>query len=110
MFQNQLGVLCRWLLELSSFSDRRRIGGDGIEYGLDTVRVDENDIFAVREVTKEARRMALEDDGKPVLIEAMSYRVSHHSINDNSFAYRAKVEVEDWKRRDNSITMLPKWM
>lgn len=54
--------------------------------------------------------MALEDGGKPILIEAMSYRVSHHSTSDDSFAYRAKVEVEDWKRRDNPITRLRKWL
>lgn len=54
--------------------------------------------------------MALDDGGKPILIEAMSYRVSHHSTSDDSFAYRAKVEVEDWKRRDNPITRLRKWM
>ncbi|CAD6563588.1 MAG: hypothetical protein ASARMPRED_000077 [Alectoria sarmentosa] len=86
------------------------IASRGIGYGIDTIRVDGNDIFAVREVTKEARRMALEDGGKPVLVEAMSYRVSHHSTSDDSFAYRAKVEVEDWKRRDNPITRLRKWM
>ncbi len=86
------------------------IASRGVGYGIDTIRVDGNDIFAVREVTKEARRMALEDGGKPVLIEAMSYRVSHHSTSDDSFAYRAKVEVEDWKRRDNPITRLRKWM
>jgi 2-oxoisovalerate dehydrogenase E1 component alpha subunit len=40
----------------------------------------------------------------------MSYRVSHHSTSDDSFAYRARVEVEDWKRRDNPITRLRKWM
>ena len=86
------------------------IASRGIGYGIDTIRVDGNDIFAVREVTKEARRMALQDGGKPILIEAMSYRVSHHSTSDDSFAYRAKVEVEDWKRRDNPITRLRKWM
>ena len=86
------------------------IASRGIGYGIDTIRVDGNDIFAVREVTKEARRMALENGGKPILIEAMSYRVSHHSTSDDSFAYRAKVEVEDWKRRDNPITRLRKWM
>ncbi len=64
----------------------------------------------MREVTKEARKLSLQDGGKPVLIEAMSYRVSHHSTSDDSFAYRAKVEVEDWKRRDNPITRLRKWM
>ncbi|KAF4446256.1 2-oxoisovalerate dehydrogenase subunit alpha mitochondrial [Fusarium albosuccineum] len=66
--------------------------------------------FAVREATKKAREMALQDGGKPVLIEAMTYRVSHHSTSDDSFAYRARVEVEDWKRRDNPITRLRKWM
>ncbi|KAK4992817.1 hypothetical protein LTR66_006199 [Elasticomyces elasticus] len=40
----------------------------------------------------------------------MSYRVSHHSTSDDSFAYRAKVEVEDWKRRDNPITRLRKFL
>ena len=54
--------------------------------------------------------MALDGGGKPILIEAMSYRVSHHSTSDDSFAYRARVEVEDWKRRDNPITRLRKWM
>jgi len=89
--------------------------GDGIAsrgtgYGIDTIRVDGNDIFAVREATRRARDLALADGGKPVLIEAMSYRISHHSTSDDSFAYRARVEVEDWKRRDNPITRLRKYM
>ncbi|EKD14675.1 uncharacterized protein L3040_000198 [Drepanopeziza brunnea f. sp. 'multigermtubi'] len=89
--------------------------GDGIAsrgtgYGIDTIRVDGNDIWAVREVTKRARELALKDGGRPVLIEAMSYRISHHSTSDDSFAYRARVEVEDWKRRDNPITRLRKYL
>lgn len=86
------------------------IASRGVGYGIDTIRVDGNDILAVREATRRARELALSDGGKPVLIEAMSYRVSHHSTSDDSFAYRAKVEVEDWKRRDNPITRLRKWM
>ncbi|KKY24381.1 putative 2-oxoisovalerate dehydrogenase alpha subunit [Phaeomoniella chlamydospora] len=86
------------------------IASRGVGYGIDTIRVDGNDIFAVRQATLKAREMALEDGGKPILIEAMSYRVSHHSTSDDSFAYRAKVEVEQWKRRDNPITRLRKWL
>lgn len=86
------------------------IASRGIGYGIDTIRVDGNDIWAVREAMKKARSMALQDGGKPVLIEAMTYRVSHHSTSDDSFAYRARVEVEDWKRRDNPLTRLRKWM
>lgn len=94
-------------------SDQYR--GDGIAsrgagYGIDTLRVDGNDIFAVRRATKEARRLALQDGGRPVLIEMMAYRVGHHSTSDDSFAYRQRVEVEDWKRRDNPITRLRKYL
>jgi len=86
------------------------IASRGLGYGIDTIRVDGNDIFAVREAMIQARKMALAGNCKPVLIEAMSYRVSHHSTSDDSFAYRAKREVEEWKRRDNPITRLRKWM
>lgn len=86
------------------------IASRGLGYGIDTIRVDGNDFWAVREATKKAREIALQDGGKPVLIEAMTYRVSHHSTSDDSFAYRARVEVEDWKRRDNPIARLRKWM
>ncbi|THC97483.1 hypothetical protein EYZ11_003017 [Aspergillus tanneri] len=86
------------------------IASRGVGYGIDTIRVDGNDIFAVYEAMREARHIALSDGGKPVLIEAMSYRVSHHSTSDDSFAYRARVEVEDWKRRDNPIIRLRKWL
>ncbi|CAI6316156.1 unnamed protein product [Periconia digitata] len=94
-------------------SDQYR--GDGIAsrgagYGIPTLRVDGNDIFAVRRATKQARKLALENDGQPVLIEMMAYRVGHHSTSDDSFAYRQKIEVEDWKRRDNPITRLRKWL
>jgi 2-oxoisovalerate dehydrogenase E1 component alpha subunit len=86
------------------------IASRGVGYGIDTIRVDGNDIFAVRAVTKEAKKRALEDECRPILIEAMSYRVHHHSTSDDSFAYRAKVDVEEWKRRDNPITRLRKWL
>jgi 2-oxoisovalerate dehydrogenase E1 component alpha subunit len=94
-------------------SDQYR--GDGIAsrgagYGIVTLRVDGNDIFAVRRATAEARRLALEGGGQPVLVEMMAYRVGHHSTSDDSFAYRQRVEVEDWKRRDNPITRLRKWL
>jgi len=52
--------------------------GDGIAsrgpgYGIDTVRVDGNDILAVISAVREGRRRCLEQ-GRAVLIEAMSYR------------------------------------
>jgi 2-oxoisovalerate dehydrogenase E1 component alpha subunit len=52
--------------------------GDGIAsrasgYGIAAIRVDGNDILAVYNATKEARRIAVEES-RPVLIEAMTYR------------------------------------
>lgn len=85
------------------------IASRGVGYGIDTIRVDGNDIFAVRRATQQARELALKDQ-KPVLIEAMSYRIAHHSTSDDSFAYRSKREVEDWKRKDNPITRMRKWL
>ena len=86
------------------------IASRGLGYGIDTVRVDGNDLWAVREATKKARGMALEGGGRPVMLECLTYRVGHHSTSDDSFAYRKKVEVEDWKRRDNPLSRLRKWM
>ncbi|KIO18952.1 hypothetical protein M407DRAFT_153529 [Tulasnella calospora MUT 4182] len=88
--------------------------GDGIAargpgYGLDTIRVDGNDTLAVYAAVKEARRRAIEGN-KAVLVEAMSYRVGHHSTSDDSFAYRAKQEVEDWKKIDNPHHRLRKFL
>ncbi|KIK69697.1 hypothetical protein GYMLUDRAFT_992499 [Collybiopsis luxurians FD-317 M1] len=81
--------------------------GDGIAsrgpgYGIDTIRVDGNDILAVLVAVREARRRSLEQ-GRAVLVECMSYRVGHHSTSDDSFAYRARSEVEDRKRIDNPL-------
>ena len=89
--------------------------GDGIavrgtSYGIESMRVDGTDIFAVHEATKEARRKALEDGGRPILLEFMSYRVSHHSTSDDSFAYRKRDEVESWKTSDSPLTRLREWL
>ncbi len=53
--------------------------GDGIvsrgsEYGGKSIRVDGNDLFAMYAATKMAKDYAVENY-KPVLIEAMTYRV-----------------------------------
>ncbi|OBT81452.1 hypothetical protein VE02_09876 [Pseudogymnoascus sp. 03VT05] len=86
------------------------IASRGIGYGIDSLRVDGTDIFAVYEATKEARRRALEGGGCPILLEFMSYRVSHHSTSDDSTAYRNKSEVEGWRTHDNPISRLRKWL
>ena len=59
--------------------------GDGIAsrgpgYGMVTIRVDGNDLFAVYNATRAAREIAVKES-RPVLIEAMTYRLGHHFNN-----------------------------
>ncbi|KAL4080723.1 thiamine diphosphate-binding protein [Scleroderma citrinum] len=88
--------------------------GDGIAargpgYGIDTVRVDGNDVLAVMNAVTEARKRCLES-GRAVLVEAMTYRVGHHSTSDDSFAYRGRQEVENRKKIDNPIVRFKLYM
>ncbi|KIY45199.1 branched-chain alpha-keto acid dehydrogenase E1-alpha subunit [Fistulina hepatica ATCC 64428] len=88
--------------------------GDGIAsrgpgYGTDTIRVDGNDVLAVLIAVRAARKRCLEQ-GRAVLVEAMTYRVGHHSTSDDSFAYRARAEVEDRKRIDNPLARMRRFL
>jgi len=74
--------------------------GDGIAirgpaYGMATIRVDGNDVLAVYNATKKAREIAVTEN-RPVLIEAMTYRIGHHSTSDDSSAYRSVDEVKQF--------------
>ncbi|XP_064594251.1 2-oxoisovalerate dehydrogenase subunit alpha, mitochondrial isoform X6 [Zonotrichia leucophrys gambelii] len=84
--------------------------GDGIAargpgYGLLSIRVDGNDVFAVYNATREARRRAVAEN-QPILIEAMTYRIGHHSTSDDSSAYRSVDEVNYWDKQDHPISRL----
>ncbi|XP_020289068.1 2-oxoisovalerate dehydrogenase subunit alpha, mitochondrial isoform X2 [Pseudomyrmex gracilis] len=74
--------------------------GDGIAakgpaYGIDTIRVDGNDVLAMYYATKSARDFCIKQQ-KPVLIEAMTYRLGHHSTSDDSTVYRSTEEIAQW--------------
>ena len=49
------------------------IGCRGVGYGIATLRMDGNDIFAVYNATKAAREIVITEN-RPVLLEAMTYR------------------------------------
>ncbi|XP_019640732.1 PREDICTED: 2-oxoisovalerate dehydrogenase subunit alpha, mitochondrial-like [Branchiostoma belcheri] len=87
--------------------------GDGIAsrgsgYGMATIRVDGNDTFAVYNVTKAARQMCVTEN-RPVLIEAMTYRIGDHSTSDDSSAYRTRDEVDHY-RGNSPITRLQRYL
>jgi len=72
------------------------IASRGIAYGMNTVRVDGNDFFAVLKVSQIARELSI-TQSKPVLIEAMTYRIGHHSTSDDSERYRSNKEIDKWQ-------------
>lgn len=85
------------------------IASRGVGYGIDTIRVDGNDIWAVYNATKAARQIAVEEN-RPVLIEAMTYRIGHHSTSDDSTKYRDRKEVEERAKFDNPVTRLRRYL
>ncbi len=77
-------------------------------YRMHVIRVDGNDILAVYRATQEARRIAVEHN-KPVLIEAMTYRLAAHSSSDDPSGYRSRKEEEAWREKD-PILRMRRWM
>lgn len=65
----------------------------GIAYGMNTIRVDGNDLFAVYNACKEARKMIIEEQA-PCLVEAISYRGGDHSTSDFAELYRNEKEMK----------------
>ncbi|WP_371185923.1 thiamine pyrophosphate-dependent dehydrogenase E1 component subunit alpha [Thalassotalea maritima] len=84
------------------------IASRGVGYGIKTIRVDGNDILAVLKATQEARHYAV-SEGKPVLIEAMSYRLGAHSTSDDPSGYRTKEEEAKYAEHD-PILRMKNWM
>ncbi len=76
------------------------VASRGAAYGMPGVKVDGQDVFAVREAAGEAIERARQGGG-PTLIESRTYRfVGHHEGDPPSGTYRTLDEVEEWKRRD----------
>lgn len=88
--------------------------GDGIAsrgtgYGMAALRVDGTDLLAVYNGTKAAREYCLKNN-KPIILEAMQYRLGHHSTSDDSSAYRSAEELEIWNTIEHPINKLKNYM
>ena len=71
-------------------------------YGVASAAVDGMDLLAVAEATQRAAESVRQGSG-PFLLEARTYRFRAHSMYDPEL-YRAKEEVEIWKKRDPIVT------
>lgn len=81
----------------------------GIGYGIPSIRVDGNDLFASYLATKKARQLSIETKG-PVLIEFMTYRAGHHSTSDDASRYRSNEELSKWRNEQNPIIRFRKYL
>jgi 2-oxoisovalerate dehydrogenase E1 component alpha subunit len=66
----------------------------GSAAGIPSIQVDGNDFIALYEVLSEALERARQRKG-PMLIEAISYRLSDHTTADDASRYRPQKEVDE---------------
>ncbi|MFW6597894.1 pyruvate dehydrogenase (acetyl-transferring) E1 component subunit alpha [Propionibacteriaceae bacterium Y2011] len=68
-------------------------------FGFPGIRVDGNDVLAVKAVTEQALDRARSGNG-PTLIEAYTYRMGAHTTSDDPSKYRLAAELEHWRLKD----------
>jgi pyruvate dehydrogenase E1 component alpha subunit len=71
----------------------------GPGFGVPSVLVDGNDLFAVYAVMQQAVERARSGQG-PTLIETLTYRLGAHTTADDPTRYRDEAEVEAWRLKD----------
>jgi pyruvate dehydrogenase E1 component alpha subunit len=113
-FHESLNMAAVWRLPVVFVCENNRYGmGTAIErtaavpeiwrhassYDIRGEAVDGMDVLAVRDAVARAAAECRPQGGKPVLLEARTYRYRGHSMADPA-TYRTREEVEQQKRRD----------
>ena len=80
----------------------------GLAYGMHSVQVDGNDLFAMVKVVRDAAHRA-RTENRPTFIEAITYRLGDHTTADDARRYRDADEVAMWEAREPMIR-LRKWL
>jgi pyruvate dehydrogenase E1 component alpha subunit len=104
VFKTPNVFLCRnngWAISVPTErqSASETFAAKGVAYGVPALRCDGNDLFAVIAATRTAVQHAASGSG-PMLIEALTYRLSGHSTSDDPRAYRQEQQVVQWRQRD----------
>lgn len=83
-------------------SNSQTFAQKALAYGMPTIQVDGNDVFAVYKATQEARKRAVEGGG-PSFIEGVTYRIGDHTTADDARRYRDQSELDAWMEKDPLI-------
>ncbi len=79
-----------------------------IAYGIEGIKVDGNDVFAMYSAAEQAAKRAREGKGA-TLIEMYTYRIANHTTSDDATKYRKDSEVKEWIKKD-PIARLKKYI
>lgn len=86
----------------------KRVSERAIGYGMKGVTVDGQNPLEVYKAVKEARERARKGEG-PSLIEALTFRLTAHSSDDDDRQYRTREEIEEGKAND-PITLFENYL
>jgi pyruvate dehydrogenase E1 component alpha subunit len=92
---NQFAISVPFRIQTAS----ENIAVKSIAYGIQGIKVDGNDLFAMYKVMEAATEYVRNGNG-PVLIEALTYRKGAHTTSDDPTKYRTKDEEEQWAKTD----------
>ena len=86
----------RWAISvpLSKQTAARTIAQKAFAAGIDCIRVDGNDPISMVEVMSDALKQA-RNEHRPMLVEALSYRLCDHTTADDASRYRDQQEYEE---------------
>jgi pyruvate dehydrogenase E1 component alpha subunit len=101
---NQYGISTPTSVQTASIN----LAVKSVAYGIKGIQVDGNDYFAMYAAVKEAHDYALAE-GKPVLIEAVTYRKGPHTTSDDPTKYRTQAEEQEWDKTD-PLNRLKLWL
>lgn len=90
-------IICnnQWAISVprQSQSATTMLAQKAIGAGIDGIQVDGNDLFAVYDTVDQALTRARQEH-KPMLIEAVTYRLADHTTADDAKRYRTEEEVK----------------
>lgn len=81
----------------------------GLAYGVESLRVDGNDVLGVYAATRHAVDKARRGEG-PTFIEALTYRVSAHSSSDDPSRYRDETVTLEWRTQKDPLARAKTWL
>ena len=80
-----------------------------IGYGIEPLRADGNDVFAVYETVRYAADKARRGDGA-TFIELVTYRVSAHTSSDDPSRYRDESVTEIWRHEKDPLRRMEAYL